>query len=328
MSKVQGIPLNLLACLFAGLTLVACQNDRDFTAAQPTIPENAATLNLAKNAYVFSSEGYVNFSHASHNKHQEINNDCMICHKHTAITVSPSWPCAKCHGPGGIAAGLEVCTNEIPQHGQSCITKACLDCHSTRDQTPNAYGLAPTDCHYCHAYKATFADSPVNGLPYQSAKWSSKTSSDNDFVDDYDHGIFEYHPGETLTFSVGGVDLGSLDVYALLNATGRRYITPVDLVPGAGAEVNPVANPTVTNIARFLQSLNVNPDPTSNIILLPETLGNYIAVQGLKVDFSVDPVQFANDPGLQNILNHYGKSLISPAEAQLHLKNTIDALGL
>jgi hypothetical protein len=322
MLKDMGI---LVGLLFA-LLLTGCQNDRDFTAAQPTIPANAATLNLATNAYVFSSEGYVRFSHASHNKHPEINNNCMICHRHTAITVSPSWPCAKCHGPGGIAAGLEVCTNEIPEHGQSCVTWACLNCHSARPQDPDQYGNTPTDCHYCHAYKATFADSPVNGLPYSSGGWSSKTSSDNDFVSDYDHGIFEYHPGDTLTFSVGGVNLGSLDVYALLQVAGRSYITPIDLVPGAGSEADPVANPTVTNISRFLQSLNVNPDPLSNIIILPEDLGKYIANGRLKVNFAVDPVDFGNDPGLQNILSHYGKPLVSAADAQAHLQTTINTM--
>ena len=57
-------------------------------------------------------------------------------------------------------------------------------------------------------------------------------------------GTFMYHEGESITFLVGDIMLGS--------APGNFIMTPIDLVPGAVDETHP----TVTNICRLLQSLD------------------------------------------------------------------------
>ena len=296
MIKGKGLLLFLLSCLQAALLLAACSNDSEYTAALPTIPDNAQTLFLAKNASAVSSRGYVRFSHATHNARPEVNNDCMICHIHTAVTVSPSWPCAKCHGPGGIAAGAEVCSNpETSYHGQSCITRACFDCHTDR-------GVDPNDCHYCHAYTATFADSTVEGAVYQTAEWTGKTTS-------YD-GYFDYFYGDTVTFSVGGLVLGSVTA----DASTPYFITPVDLVPGAVDETNQ----TVTNIARFL--LTIDLDITDGRINIPDDISAVVA--GRSVDFSADTTSFENDPVMVDIALHY-QPLVTEAFARSHLAETI-----
>jgi len=314
MNKNIGLLLNLGAWLLAGCLLAACQNSSDYTAPAPTIPANAVVLNLAKNAATFSSEGYVRFHHAIHNAKAIINYDCMKCHIHTAVTVSPSWPCAKCHGPGGIAAGLDVCSNpEVFEHGQSCITRACFDCHGdsaklSQNPADYVYGLAPTDCHFCHAYKAAFADSVVEGVQYSTPTWSGKTDA---------NGIFEYHNGETLQFTAGGVALGAFEVDSNTNIKSKDFITPVDLVAGAADETNP----TVTNMARFLLTIDADGD-NSNGITIPTDLAS--VVNGRSINFAVDTPTFENNANLLDILAHYGNlTLISVTDAQNHLHNTI-----
>ena len=76
-----------------------------------------------------------------------------------------------------------------------------------------------------------FIDSPVQGLTHQSGSNPSGITDAN--------GMFDYIVGETLSFSVGGVQLGTLP-------DGQPVVTPNDF--GAAAE----------NIARFLQTLDAD----------------------------------------------------------------------
>ena len=102
-----------------------------------------------------------------------------------------------------------------------------------------------------------FLDSAVEGLTYQSGSNPPGTTDAN--------GTFIYTPGETLTFSVGGVVLGTLP-------DGATVITPSDF--GAAAEIN---------IARFLQTLDADGDP-SNVIDLTAAA---IAMEGTVLDDAV-----------------------------------------
>jgi VCBS repeat-containing protein len=94
-------------------------------------------------------------------------------------------------------------------------------------------------------------------------------------------------------------------------------MTPVDLVPGAVDETND----TVTNIARFLQTLDVDAD-LSNGIQIPE--GAAEAAAGLSVNFAQTPEAFENDPNVQAVLAALTTNpLVSAADAQSELQNTI-----
>ncbi|MDE2081393.1 MAG: hypothetical protein KGI90_08570 [Burkholderiales bacterium] len=67
---------------------------------------------------------------------------------------------------------------------------------------------------------------------------------------------FQYISGQSCSFSIGGIDLGS--------AVGAPLMTPVDLVPGASPGV---ANAAVTDIARLLLSLDDDGDPGNGITI-------------------------------------------------------------
>ena len=92
---------------------------------------------------------------------------------------------------------------------------------------------------------ATFIDSPVEGLLYQSPSRSGRTDR---------NGNFPYTPGETITFSIGNLVLGSLI------PTGNK-VTPLQLVPSATT----ADDARVSRILRVLQTLDTDANPDNGI---------------------------------------------------------------
>jgi hypothetical protein len=95
-----------------------------------------------------------------------------------------------------------------------------------------------------------FVDNPVAGLSYRSGNGSGLTSAEGC-----------YTAAGTIDFLIGDILLGSAAV--------GDFITPVDLVPGAGNEADPAANARVTNLSRLLQTLDAAAN-TANGIQLSE----------------------------------------------------------
>jgi hypothetical protein len=148
--------------------------------------------------------------------------------------------------------------------------------------------------------QGTFNDGPVENLDFEVDGKTGKTGPD---------GGFAYRSGTQITFSVGGIVLGS--------GTVKAFMTPVDLVPGAEDE----NNDTVTNIARFLQTLDEDGD-LSNGIQIPE--GAAEAAAGRSLDFEQTPEDFENDPDVLAVLAALtSNSLVSTAQAREELRNTI-----
>ncbi|MBF0132469.1 MAG: hypothetical protein HQL75_07780 [Magnetococcales bacterium] len=87
-----------------------------------------------------------------------------------------------------------------------------------------------------------FLDGPTDGLVYRT--------SSNDTGSTDAEGQFTYAKGETITFYLGGLPLGS--------TTARGIITPIDLVPGGH-----INDDQVVNLARFLQTLDEDGNPDS-----------------------------------------------------------------
>ena len=91
-----------------------------------------------------------------------------------------------------------------------------------------------------------FKDANVAGLSYVSGGQSGITDSEGRFI---------YEVGETVTFSVGNVQLGEA-------IEGKSVVTPVDLIEQGSSSSEPV-----TNIARLLQALDQDADPSNGIII-------------------------------------------------------------
>jgi hypothetical protein len=146
-----------------------------------------------------------------------------------------------------------------------------------------------------------FIDSAVEGLQYETATQSGTTNS---------LGEYDYLPGETVTFSIGGILLGS--------TIAGPVVTPLSLVPGATSATNPV----VTNIVRLLLSLDSDGDPDNGITILSDVT---TAANDLAVDFSV--TDLSADDGITRLLNNLPTiTLVSESVAQNHLSQTLAGL--
>ncbi|MGF2734108.1 hypothetical protein [Marinobacter sp. DUT-1] len=136
-----------------------------------------------------------------------------------------------------------------------------------------------------------FTDSAVANIRYQTATQSDFTSA---------LGEYEYVEGETVTFSIGGIELPPVP------ATGR--VTPADMT----AEESSADQ--LTNILRLLQSLDEDGNPDNGITITAET---HAALENtlLVVDQSAAEfeTQFTNE-----VTTAVNKTLISAEEAEAH----------
>ena len=160
-----------------------------------------------------------------------------------------------------------------------------------------------------------FVDSPVSGLQYNTGTQSGLTDG---------NGRFFFQEGETVTFSIGDLVLGS--------GVARQVLTPVEIVVGA-IHANDLK---VINLCRLLQSLDVDGDP-SNGIEIPAA-ARELLLSGDTIDFDQSLTDFGNDPTVQALLQALnnmgiypdigGRQLVSAAEALQHLQGTLAFLDL
>ena len=144
-----------------------------------------------------------------------------------------------------------------------------------------------------------FVDSPVEGLSYVTQTQSGTTSAS---------GEFKYLLGEQVTFSIGAIN------FPVVAASAQ--VTPVDIATSSG---NPAA--MATNIARLLQSLDLDGNP-ANGITIPATA----AASAGSVDFDVSTDDFANNAAVINLVSNSGSvlmELVSAAAANEHLNETL-----
>lgn len=153
-----------------------------------------------------------------------------------------------------------------------------------------------------------FADSRVEGLTYVIGAKTAQTDAS---------GQFTYEEGQTITFKVGGIVLGS--------ATASAFMSPVSLVSGATDE----SNTTVTNIAKFLQTIDDDNDPNNGIQL---TSAIHNAALGRSIDFTLSDAAYDVDPAVTGTYAALipvsstpgaGHTAVSAATAKNHLRNTL-----
>ncbi len=150
-------------------------------------------------------------------------------------------------------------------------------------------------------YTGIFLDSAVAGLNYKTASQSGKTN---------ELGEFSFQEGETIIFSIGGIELP--DTVAAL------YLTPLSLYQTQ--DINQIE---VVNLLRLLQSLDSDGD-TSNGIEITETV--HQLASSLNIDFS------ANDFEQQvtELLSQNGavnQTLISAEIAIEHFQVTLNDIS-
>lgn len=114
-----------------------------------------------------------------------------------------------------------------------------------------------------------FKDSEVQGLSFTTTTQTGTTN---------EKGEFSYVEGETITFKVGELTLGS--------ATAEAVMTPISLVKTVDAAAS-IESPTVQNMAALLQTLDQDSDHSNGISISQEV----VAAMGIQtIDFS-QPVE-------------------------------------
>jgi len=165
---------------------------------------------------------------------------------------------------------------------------------------------------------------PVVGLQFETPTCSGVTDHD---------GTFEFEDDEVVTFSVGSVLVGA--------ARGAERLTVADIVARVDGKLDKLADPGLTNIARFLQTLDQDGNPDNGTTLTPEI---HALVGRRRIDFGyrlmslpgapADPVlAFTEDPVVANLLDDLnranvftdGKSrtLRSPAAARNEVRRNV-----
>ncbi|WP_328186642.1 carboxylesterase/lipase family protein [Marinobacter sp. OP 3.4] len=118
----------------------------------------------------------------------------------------------------------------------------------------------------------TFVDSPVSGLDYEGDQTEASVTDEN--------GQFQYHEGETLTFAIGDLVLGS--------ATGAGTVTPVDITEGASDG----SDPGVSNRLVLLQTLDADGD-LNNGIQITDAIQMEVSASADSLDLSLAPEDFS-----------------------------------
>lgn len=118
------------------------------------------------------------------------------------------------------------------------------------------------------------------------------------------NGEFEYQAGDSVSFYIGDVLLGS--------AIGSAVVTPIDLVPnGSGSR-----HPKVVNTVRLLQTLDDNNNPDDGIQISDNTAAAFV---GISLDLEQGQANFSQDSELQHAL--------SQAKGSMVLVNNLTAIG-
>lgn len=151
-----------------------------------------------------------------------------------------------------------------------------------------------------------FIDAAVEGITYTSGTLTGVTDA---------QGNFSYQAGQSVTFSIGGITLGTV--------SGSAIITPVQLVTGATNQMDP----TVTNIVQFLVTIDDDKDPSNGIQITPAI---QTAAASLSADFTLSG--FDTDGNISSVIGTLTTAsttgtqvLISDSAAQSHLSDSLFA---
>jgi para-nitrobenzyl esterase len=135
-----------------------------------------------------------------------------------------------------------------------------------------------------------FKGSPLTGLGYRTATCRGLTDQ---------QGRFQYREGETLTFSIGGLTLGS--------ARGEAVLSLVDLFPQA----RDAADPRVVNLCVLFQTLDQDGN-LKNGIQITEDISNIVSSFAGRIRFDQSPETFRRDSEVKALMNALNAAKVFP----------------
>ena len=172
------------------------------------------------------------------------------------------------------------------------------------DNTPDITDVTPVDVSpdsgavgSAPLLTGRFVDSAVIGLEYSTATQSGLTDAD---------GSFSYQAGEQVTFSIGDITFPAV--------AGADLVTPLDVFGTTN-----IADPSVMNMTRLLQTLDIDGNPQNGIRLSSAAIAS---ATGLSVDFAA-----ANfDSQVVNLVANSGSSNISLIDGETALTHFQETL--
>ncbi len=130
---------------------------------------------------------------------------------------------------------------------------------------------------FVHPQRGHFIDSPVAGLTYETPTHWGVTD---------DSGGFDYFPGERVALSVGSISLGT--------PIAGQKTSPLDVFENADID-----DPRVINMARLLQSLDVDGEPQSGINITADVAA---CLDQTMLDLGLADVDFADDLQIEAVI--------------------------
>jgi len=123
---------------------------------------------------------------------------------------------------------------------------------------------------------------PICGLKYASPSTSGFTNK---------RGEFTYRTGETVTFFIGGLVLGT--------AKAAPRVNLAQLVNRAGGNIEKLHDPSVTNLARLVLSLDYRGSIEGGVTIAPAV---HDAVSLMPINYNQAEADFATDPMILGLL--------------------------
>ncbi len=150
-------------------------------------------------------------------------------------------------------------------------------------------------------HTGVFVDSAVSGLSYTASP--SGLSGTTDAA-----GHFDYKDGDTITFKLGNVTLGT--------APALAQVTPKSIADATTSNSADAAN-IASNIARFLQTFDADGNPDNGISIDPETIN-----AAAPVNFNQAPADFTSDAGYTALIQSTGATPITNDQASAHAERS------
>jgi predicted acyl esterase len=151
----------------------------------------------------------------------------------------------------------------------------------------------------------TFLDGPFIGLGYRTPTCEGVTD---------EHGAFLYRPGETVTFSIGTLVIGS--------AAGATHLTLASLGDGGTAGSPDVTRPDTVNRARFVQSLGHELDLRDGV-LIDQRMRDVVDAHADGISFDCDVESFEQADSVRAVFGENGLRFRGAAEARNHVRRAL-----
>ena len=150
----------------------------------------------------------------------------------------------------------------------------------------------------------------VEGLGYRSSSGLEGETNQN--------GEFRFAEGDQVTFAIGDLVLGSVEMVA---GSTPAPVTVAHLVPDVGGSLDGLSDQRVTNLARLLQSLDGDQNIENGITISQDVAA--AASRHAEIDFDQSEQAFEADPHVVALAGEVDATLRTPAQARNELRRTL-----